>query len=60
MEINLLNINISIYKFKKIIYNCVIENILPKILKPKNTIVIAFADHFKVDAIVKYRKLIYI
>jgi dephospho-CoA kinase len=34
--------------------NYVAENILPKILKPKNTVVIAFADHFKVDAIIKY------
>ena len=34
--------------------NYIAENILPKILKPKNTVVIAFADHFKVDAIIKY------
>ena len=34
--------------------NYIAENILPKILKPKSTIVIAFADHFKVDAICKH------
>ena len=34
--------------------NYIAENVLPKLLTPKKSMVIAFADHFKVDAIVKY------
>lgn len=34
--------------------NYVAEKILPSILPPKNTVVLAFADHFKIDCITKY------
>ena len=34
--------------------NYIAENVLPKLLTPKKSMVIAFAAHFKVDAIVKY------
>ncbi len=34
--------------------NYIAEVILPKILPKKNTVVLAFADHFKIDSICKY------
>jgi len=34
--------------------NYIAEKVLPEILPIKNTVVLAFADHFKVDAITKY------
>ena len=34
--------------------NYIAEKILPKILPNKNTVIIAFADHFKVDCIIKH------
>lgn len=34
--------------------NYIAENILSKVLKSKNTVVIALADHFKIDAICKH------
>jgi CO dehydrogenase nickel-insertion accessory protein CooC1 len=34
--------------------NYIAEKILPKLLPNKNTVVLAFADHFKIDCISKY------
>ena len=34
--------------------NYIAENILPSILPNKNTVILAFADHFKIDCITKY------
>lgn len=34
--------------------NYIAEKILPKLLPKKNTVVLAFADHFKIDCISKY------
>ena len=34
--------------------NYIAENVLSKLLPKKNTVVLAFADHFKVDAVIKF------
>lgn len=34
--------------------NYIAEKVLPKVLPNKQTVVLAFADHFKVDSICKY------